>query len=204
MQRFGKKIRTKATDEHEQHACPASIVTNAYIIPSIDQIPYAPFEYKRRETFAVDNIGDKHVPVVIADLSKIENITPQHLESIGYTYNEATDKWNISDAAADYIFTGNQLLTFALPGTLKVIVYPATWQQADKTKNKIFSHFQDSGYVKAEVKSDLLNFVMIDCFNDETSINDFTYLDELANDPTVVLCLSSTINMQCLLFAECL
>nr|WP_246186093.1 flavodoxin-dependent (E)-4-hydroxy-3-methylbut-2-enyl-diphosphate synthase [Phnomibacter ginsenosidimutans] len=32
---------------------------------------------------------------------------------------------------------------------------------------------------------------MIDCFNDDTEVNDFTYLDEVANDPTVVLCLSS-------------
>src|SRR5215216_3965622 len=78
-------------------------------IPAIEKIPYNPFSYSKRETFAVDNIGDHHVPVVIADLSKIENITPQHLESVGYKYDEATDKWNISDAAADYIFTGHQI-----------------------------------------------------------------------------------------------
>ena len=84
---------------------------------------------KEEKHFAVDNIGGKHVPVVIADLSKIEKITPAHLQSIGYTYDEATDKWNISDAAADYVFTGNQLLDFALPGTLKVIVYPDAWSR---------------------------------------------------------------------------
>src|SRR5215216_5238756 len=78
-------------------------------IPAIEKISYNPFSYSKRETFAVDNIGDHHVPVVIADLSKIENITPQHLESVGYKYDEATDKWNISDAAADYIFTGHQI-----------------------------------------------------------------------------------------------
>jgi (E)-4-hydroxy-3-methylbut-2-enyl-diphosphate synthase len=38
---------------------------------------------------------------------------------VGYTYDAATDKWNISDAAADYIFTGHNLLDFELPGTLK-------------------------------------------------------------------------------------
>ena len=85
------------------------------------KLSYDPFEYKRRETFAVDNIGGKHVPVVIADLSKFEKITPADLQSIGYTYDEATDKWNISDAAADYIFTGNQVLGFCIAGTLKVI-----------------------------------------------------------------------------------
>jgi (E)-4-hydroxy-3-methylbut-2-enyl-diphosphate synthase len=33
---------------------------------------------------------------------------------------------------------------------------------------------------------------MVDCYNDETPVNNYTYLDVLANDPTVVICLSST------------
>ncbi len=160
-------------------------------IPAIDKIPYSPFKYQRRETFAVQHIGAKHVPVVVADLSKLTDITPKHLESIGYKYDEATDKWNISDTAADYIFTGHQLLNFALPGTLKVITYPAAWANAAE-KEKYYPIFEGSGYVQAELKNNTLNFVMIDCFSDETSINDFTNLDELANDKTVVLCLSST------------
>src|SRR5690606_25072328 len=102
--------------------------------------------------------------------------TPSHLQYIGYTYNEETDKWNINDAAADYIFTGNQTLDFSLPGTLKVIVYPATWLQLmngpDKVaQEKYFPIFQDIGYLKSPVKSKQLNFVMIDCFNDSTTIN---------------------------------
>jgi len=158
-------------------------------IPSIEKISYDPFIYQRRETFEVGNIGAKHVPVVVADLSKIEKISHKHLQSVGYTYDEATDKWNISDAAADYMFTANQLLSFALPGTLKVIVYPETWIRAED-KTKYFPIFQDSGYVESEIKSDQLNFVMIDCFND--GADSFTYLDQLRNDPTVVICLSST------------
>ncbi len=163
---------------------------NAAAIPAITKLPYSPFEYKRRETFAVDNIGNKHVPVVIADLSKIEKITPAHLATVGYTYNEVTDKWAISDMAADYVFTGNQLLDFALPGTVKVIVYPATWQLAED-KSTYFPIYEDSGYVEAASVA-AMNFVMMDCFGDHTSINDFTYLDELANDPKVVLCLSAS------------
>ena len=160
-------------------------------IPLINSIPYSPFEYKRRETFSVDNIGAKHVPVVIADLSKIEKITANSLQSVGYTYEAATDKWNIGDAAADYIFTGHQTIDFALPGTLKVIVYPATWALID-AKEKYFPIFDTGGYEEAELKSDAINFVMIDCFNDETNINDFTYLDEIANDRSVVFCLCSS------------
>lgn len=151
--------------------------------------PYSPFDYKRRETFEVSNMGGHHVPVVIADFSKLQNITPKELESIGYTYNEATDKWTIADTAADYLFTGNKILDFALPGTLKVIVYPATWTQAED-KEKYFPIWDDGGYVASEIRSHL-NFVMVDCFSDETTVNDFTHLDALANDPSVVICLSS-------------
>ncbi len=159
--------------------------------PQTDNLkpPYDPFSYQRRETFEVGNIGAKHVPVVIADLSKIETITHYHLRSVGYSYDEATDKWTIGDAAADYVFTANQLLDFALPGTLKVIVYPETWTRAGD-RNKYFPIYADSGFVETAIKSDRLNFVMIDCFND--GADPFTFLDQIANDPTVVICLSST------------
>lgn len=162
-------------------------------VPGIESgsLGYNPFEYKRRESIAVDVIGGKQVPVVVADLSGIEKIQPSDLVAIGYTYDAVTDKWTISDAAADFVFTGHQLLDFALPGSLKVICYPATWIEA-ADKSKYFPIYQDSGFVNAEWKSESMNFVMVDCFNDESSLNDFTWLDELASDKTVVLCLSST------------
>jgi (E)-4-hydroxy-3-methylbut-2-enyl-diphosphate synthase len=167
---------------------------------AIASLPYSPFEYKRRETFAVQNIGGKQVPVVIADLSKLKTISAKDLESIGYKYDEITDKWTISDLAADYIFIGNKKLDFHLPGTLKIIVFPDTWQSVQKASPTggglegavYFPIYMDSGYAEAETKSDQLNFVMIDCFSDEIHINDFTYLEMFSNDPTVVLCLSST------------
>ena len=120
-----KRYRSRESGAHDQE-----------LIPETNKLSYSPFEYKRRETFAVDNIGGKHVPVVIADLSKIEKILAKDLQSVGYTYNETTDKWNISDAAADYIFTGNQLLDFELPGTLKVIVYPGAWSPVCRLKRR--------------------------------------------------------------------
>src|SRR5688572_1548696 len=160
-------------------------------VPPVKKISYSPFEYKRRETFAIDIIGGKHVPVVIADLSKLEKITPESLHAVGYNYDAATDKWNISDTAADYIFTGHQLLDFALPATLKLVVYPDAWEQATD-KSRCFPIFQDSGYVQANEKSERLNFEMVDCFNHDSNGSSFTYLEEIANKPEVVICLSST------------
>ena len=197
---LGDTIRVSLTEDPEleipvcrdlvkRYTCQQSAVNSRQPVPAIDKLANDPFTYQRRETFEVGNIGSKHVPVVVADLSKIEKISPDHLKSVGYSYDIASDKWNIGDAAADYIFTANKIVDFALPGTLKVIVYPETWTKAaDKTK--YFPIYQDSGYVESTVKSDQLNFVMIDCFND--GADSFSYLDQLANDPAVVICLSST------------
>ncbi len=204
---IGDTIRVSLTEDPEfeipvcrdlvkRYASRESGAVSRELVPVIEKPSYSPFEYKRRETFAIDNIGGKHVPVVVADLSKIEKITPVHLQSIGYTYDEATDKWAIGDAAADYIFTGHQLLDFALPGTLKVIVYPAACAEA-KDRTKYFPIYSDSGYVEAmeappSAGLGMLNFVMIDCYDDVTPLNDYSHLDKLANDSSVVVCLSST------------
>jgi (E)-4-hydroxy-3-methylbut-2-enyl-diphosphate synthase len=170
--------------------------TTKGIVPGIQQLSYNPFEYKRRESFAVGNIGGTQVPIVIADLSKRSPIQREDLVSVGYSYDEPTDKWNINDAAADYIFTGNQLPDFSLPGGLKAICYPATWNEAISAAptlaNQYFPIFDAGAFVDSEKKSNQINFVMKDCFNDDTPVNDFTYLDKLAADKTVVICLSST------------
>jgi len=157
------------------------------------RLPYDPFNYQRRETFAVDNIGGKHVPVVIADLSKVDKITREDLEGIGYTYDADLDKWNISDTAADYIFTAGQETGFALPGTLKVIMYHKAWLNTPD-KEKYFPILEAEQYIEKNCPgSSRINFIMVDCFSEGHSQ---PYLNQLLtkfkNDPTAVLCLSST------------
>jgi (E)-4-hydroxy-3-methylbut-2-enyl-diphosphate synthase len=164
--------------------------TEIALIPTVQKIPYDPFSYQRRTSFAVGNIGQQQVPVVIADLSRLKNIEPADLLKVGYNYDATTDKWNISDTAADYVFIGNSLLNFELPGTLRVVTYPATWEQVAEHPSYV-PLFSSSGYLAAAHKSNHMNIVMVDCFSDNSDINDFTGLDELANDPTVVLALSS-------------
>lgn len=51
-------------------------------IPVIDKMTYNPFNYQRRESFEVGNIGGKQVPIVVADLSKAGKITPATLERV--------------------------------------------------------------------------------------------------------------------------
>jgi (E)-4-hydroxy-3-methylbut-2-enyl-diphosphate synthase len=193
---LGDTIRVSLTEDPELEIPVCRDIVKRYrqpvvsAVPAADTIPYSPFEYKRRSSFAVDRIGGQQVPVVVSDLSKIDSITPDHLRSIGYTYDALTDKWTIGDAAADFIFTGHQLLDFALPGTLKVIVFPDAWQQA--ASDSYYPLFAASGYAAAIKKSDKLNFILLDCYSDETTINDYSFLEAVANDKTAVLCLSST------------
>ncbi|WP_217602842.1 (E)-4-hydroxy-3-methylbut-2-enyl-diphosphate synthase [Chitinophaga sp. GbtcB8] len=157
-------------------------------ILSIDKPPYSPFEYKRRETIAVDNIGGKQVPVVVADFGGIKNVQPNDLEAIGYHYDADTDKWNIADQAADYIFT-EQVLPFALPGTLKVITPYETWLQATD-KEKYFPYLTQEAYLGTGKRSAVLNVIDTDSGKPLTS----TLLQKLKTDTTAVLCIVATEN----------
>lgn len=178
----GDTIRVSLTEdpEFELPVCRDLVKRYAHRIshPPIEplnenKLPYSPFTYKRRETTAIDNIGGKQVPVVVADFGHLHSIAPKDLQSIGYTYDEPTDKWNIGDAAADYIFTGNHLLPFALPGTLKVIVQYHTWLQAPD-KEKYFPWMDINGYLAAHQDNRLaqINFVAVNA--DDFGKEDFS------------------------------
>ena len=164
--------------------------------PSTEKIilPYNPLEYKRRKSQAIENIGGTQVPVVIADYGKMENIQPADLQSIGYTYDADSDKWSIADAAADFIYTGCHPISFGLPGTLKQIVDRTLWV-THPAKTELFPISELESF-DANEKSHRINFVMIDC-DGKTELNSN---HPAFNDPTVVLCLSSTEKnaMQCI------
>jgi (E)-4-hydroxy-3-methylbut-2-enyl-diphosphate synthase len=165
---------------------------NTAMVPELTQLPYSPFEYARRSTIAVKNIGGKQVPVVIADLSHLSNIKTSDLIAIGYTYDAATDKWAISDAAADYVFIGQTPLDFNLPGTLSIVASPAVCSIANNTE-KYHPIMDAASYIALDAKHPQLNFVQIDCYSDLSPIADELLL-QIAKDPSVVLCLSSQCN----------
>jgi (E)-4-hydroxy-3-methylbut-2-enyl-diphosphate synthase len=156
-------------------------------ITAITKIPYSPFEYTRRNTGTVSNIGGKQVPVVVADFSKAGTIRHEDLQAIGYTYNTETDKFAIADAAADYLYTGKKLLDFALPGTLKVICDHDTWLNAPD-KEKYHPLFQSVVYPESTDRSTVLNFVVVDA----NGIYRQEFFEAIRNDKTVVLCLRSS------------
>ena len=198
---IGDTIRVSLTEDPELEipVCkdlvkryPANRIKGADMIPPINQLPYSPFEYKRRDTIQVGTIGSKSVPVVVANYKNKIALLPSDLMAIGYIYDEVIDKWTITDAAADFIYSPTELLSFDLPGTLRVITSPALWEMASDTQ-KYLPLFNFKTYFQATKKSDSINFVEVDCYGSKNGIRDEQLLS-IAKDPTVVFCLSSTLS----------
>lgn len=143
-----------------------------------------------RETFSVQNIGGKNVPVVIGDFHKKENITREDLKTIGYRYNATNDKWHISDMAADYIFCGKNKVDFALPGTLKLIHNYDFWKR-NNDKTKCFPIISSVEYLDDSIeKSPAINFITLDCYSKNMQeLDRGKIFEKIKNDHTAVLCL---------------
>jgi (E)-4-hydroxy-3-methylbut-2-enyl-diphosphate synthase len=150
------------------------------------QLSYSPFEYKRRTTTAVNNIGGKNVPIVMTDFMLAKTITAADLDVIGYKYDVVTDKWNIGDAAADYIYAADKIIDFALPGTLGFICNYKTWDYAVTDERKCFPLFTPYEFLAAEKKHVGLNFISV-CVDDDNA----ALIKILKEEKTVVLCIYS-------------
>ncbi len=189
---LGDTIRVSLTEEPEAEVPVAKALADRYSsrkgdhIKEIIHYPINPFQYSRRVTHEVLNIGAHQVPRVIADFSRKEKITPATLFAVGYQYSVPLDKWNISDMACDYLFVGNKTIDFEIPGTLGLIFdYPTWLTQKEKERAYPCSAFAD--YIAAKEKSSLLNFVKIGLHE---FLNDKVH--QLKSDTTVVLIIQTS------------
>lgn len=164
---IGDTIRVSLTEdpEFEIPVCkdivsryPPKKTTTVNVIPGTT--PCNPFEYKRRLSNSISNIGGSNVPVVVASHTHAP-VSVESLLPIGYTYDAVSDKWNISDGAADYLYTGNHIPAFALPGTLQIIADYTTWQQAED-KIKCHPLLTAEDYMQHWEGDDALHFVKVD------------------------------------------
>jgi len=156
-------------------------------IPAVRKLPYSPYEYRRRISRSLPGVGGQHVPVVMADFMQAAAINRADLRAIGYSYDAASDKWNIGDAAADYIYTGKKTIGFDLPGTLKPVCDHDTWLGVDD-QAKYIPLFQGMEYDPAGERSDTLNFISLDAA-DEGSPD---LAESLKDDATVIFCVWSS------------
>ena len=151
-------------------------------IEKITKNPLHSFDYKRRKTNEVLNIGGGNVPIVMADFCLKEKITAASFFALGSNYSVPLDKWNLTDMAADYVFVGNHDLDFEVPGTLGVIYNYKKW--VEHKKGYPFLTIND--YLDEEEISEKLNIVYV-CLSDLCE----ELFAKLKTDTTAVLMIDS-------------
>lgn len=154
---LGDTVRVSLTEDPELEAPVAISLVNRYTyrkgkstsIPAYksekpnfsqsaaDNSPINPFQYFRRKTEEIGNIGHHNVPRVIADFSKIKLENYEDLKPIGHHYLPEPDKFTMTDLGADYIYTGSTPAPFMLPNGLKEIVDYQAWQNMKNKENAI-------------------------------------------------------------------
>jgi (E)-4-hydroxy-3-methylbut-2-enyl-diphosphate synthase len=196
---IGDTIRVSLTEDPEFEIPVCQDIVERYrlkkpgsgIMP-LEKISYSPFEYYRRKTIPVHNIGGHYPPVVVADFMHQKTITRESLQGIGYDYDPGTDKWKIGDAAADFIYTANKIIPFELPGTCRVICNYETWKnQAEKNgvngEEKYFPLFTVDEMETATSYSPDMNFLSLNT----NGVIDGGLFQKLAKIPGLVLAIYS-------------
>tara|TARA_B100002052_G_scaffold169078_1_gene153862 strand:+ start:2056 stop:3984 length:1929 start_codon:yes stop_codon:yes gene_type:complete len=185
MDGIGDTIRVSLTEAPEKEIPIAKLITNYVdnkkkhaIIEDVKINPIPAFTYSKRKTHTIFNIGGTNSPIVMANFSRKNKIDIESLLLVGYRYSSTLDKWTISDAACDYIFLGDNDISFDIPGTLRIIYNYKTW----KSHKKGYPLLSVEDYLLYSEFSDQLNIV-------DMSLNDLNPLliEKLKNDLTVVL-----------------
>ncbi|HIC38020.1 MAG TPA: 1-hydroxy-2-methyl-2-(E)-butenyl 4-diphosphate synthase, partial [Candidatus Marinimicrobia bacterium] len=155
---LGDTIRVSLTEEPEAEIPVAKALVDRYLsnrtdqIPEIDDQSFHPYEYLKRQSLIVKNIGGDEVPRVIIDLSDLKKITPADLKHCGHYYNVDLDKWTTADAAADFLYVGKGSVDFELPGMVSVIQDADVWSEMSQTYPLLTDDFSN-------ISTDL-NFVL--------------------------------------------
>jgi (E)-4-hydroxy-3-methylbut-2-enyl-diphosphate synthase len=196
---IGDTIRVSLTEEPEfeipvaQKLADKFNVANEFEIrESLSELPYDPFSYTRRSSTEIHNIGSKHVPVVVADLSEKQQITPANFYGFGYNYSVQLDKWNLQDLAADYVYIGENTLDFEVPGTLGVLVDFSVWKNNYENKVEYYPLLQKNEL--ALVNREQRAFLELECSESLPS--------ELNEYPNLVLVLKTKYSNKTQLFRK--
>lgn len=186
---IGDTIRVSLTEEPELELPVAKQLVDRYKkrdshakIETINNPPFQPYNYSKRETLLINNIGQKQVPRVIIDTSKGNQLLYKDLQDVGYKYSKNLDKWIISDQAVDYLYIGNKKLDFSLPGSLSVIQNIKSWEKIEQT----LPLFTLKEYLNYKGDKGLINFVNI-----STSELSSSKISALKNDDSIIILIST-------------
>jgi (E)-4-hydroxy-3-methylbut-2-enyl-diphosphate synthase len=190
---LGDTVRVSLTEDPEFEIPVARALVSRYskrtghkeIKPVTGELPYTPFDFKRRETNTILNIGGSNPPRVVISFNDKHDLKPASLFGVGYNYSATLDKWHIGDQACDYIYTGSIIPSFEIPGTLAVISDYETWK-SNKDRERTYPLIDVKAYSSIKEKSEQLNFILWDASNIDADI-----IKSISSDPTVVIVLKT-------------
>ena len=185
---LGDTIRVSLTEEPEAEIPVANHLVKRYAnraehltIPEIKINPLNPFEYQKRLTRAVQDVGGDNVPRVIADFSQYKINDRNDLRAIGHYYLPEPDKYIMKDNGADYVFTGDDPAGIDLPSGLKEIINYDTWQNCGSPVVK-YPLFDKTQFLNEKIKHPQLNFLRLTLKD-----LDSDFLETLKNEINVVI-----------------
>ncbi|MFN9798827.1 MAG: (E)-4-hydroxy-3-methylbut-2-enyl-diphosphate synthase, partial [Bacteroidota bacterium] len=188
---LGDTVRVSLTEEPEAEIPVAAALVKRYAqranhepIPN-ERSAVNPFEYSRRHSTAVLQTGGKNVPRVVMDFSHRDEITAASLFAVGCQYSVPLDKWNLTDMACDFIYTGAKPVSFEIPGTLGILMDTEAWR-AHANADRRYPVFTAPQYAESSPRHAEMNWV-------RASLADLTpeFIDLLKNDSTALLLLET-------------
>lgn len=188
---LGDTIRVSLTEEPEAEIPVAAALAERYeklhsVNSQQENIPehWNPYTYHQRATKAVTIIGGEHVPRVFADLRGESINAMEDLAAYGHHYDALTDKWTMSDQAAEFLFCSSPLPFMPPSGTRQSIPYAQWLHFTDKLY--CVPHYSFEEFVQRSEQHSVMNIVCI------TDVISDAQLQQLAIEPTVVLVLGTT------------
>jgi (E)-4-hydroxy-3-methylbut-2-enyl-diphosphate synthase len=164
---LGDTVRVSLTEEPEAEIPVARDLVRRYSnrtdhkkIPDIINYPIDPFEYKKRITAEVSNIGGSNVPCIIADYSKNTIEDYSDLKPIGHVYLPEPDKFARKDISADYVYSGTNPSLIELPPGLKEILNYEIWKTLDDRKNK-YPLLDKDAFMQSGENLSVLSFISL-------------------------------------------
>ena len=188
---IGDTVRVSLTEPPEFEPPIAKILVDRYTTRKNHkkiEIPkrthFSPFQYEKRESKRIKNIGGDNVPIVISDLSKIEKLTPENLKKLGILFDKNQKSFTKADTSPDYIYLGNNKLNYDNFNYNLIYDY-MTWKELD-SKMSCYPLINFSDFEKIDNEySDKINFLML-------KTDDLEFLKKLKIPKNFVLIVESS------------
>ena len=171
---IGDTVRVSLTEEPEFESPVAKLLVDRYEnrsnhrrIKIPENYKFLPFEYDKRESKNIYNIGADHFPVVISNMSDIDLSKKSNLNELGIIFDEINKSWIKSDTSPDYLYLGNNSISIK-NFNYDIILDYASWLGHKDTEGVFpLIDFMDFHNNKIKSVSEKLNFMIVDAKNSD-------------------------------------